>query len=95
MMYASGLGMAPDQRKARDLFLKSAAQGYSPAMINLGLMLTQDGNAGIRDVLPRPFMRQSNAAAGIQQALLNQSDIGHAIGPSVAEAGQQLFSGTP
>jgi TPR repeat protein len=81
MMYASGLGVAPDQRRAWDLFLKSAAQGYSPAMVNLGLMLTQGSNANTRDVLPRPFMRRSNAAAGIQQALLNQSDIGLATGP--------------
>jgi TPR repeat protein len=80
MMYESGLGVAPDQRRARDLFLKSAAQGFSPAMINLGLMLTQQGSGDNRDELPSPFMDRSNAAPGIQRALLNQSDMGHAIG---------------
>jgi TPR repeat protein len=80
MMYASGLGVAPDQRSAGDLFLKSAAQGYSPAMINLGLMLKED-NADTRDVLLCPLMERSYAVAGVQRALLNQSDIGHALGP--------------
>jgi uncharacterized protein len=75
MMYESGLGVGSDQRRARDLFLKSAAQGYSPAMVNLGLMLTQKSKADTRGVVSCPFVDQSNAPAGIQQALLTQSDI--------------------
>jgi TPR repeat protein len=65
MMYESGLGVAPDQRRARDLFLKSAAQGYSPAMVNLGLMLTQKSNADTRGVVACGFGDQSNAPAAI------------------------------
>ena len=40
-MYNDGLGVAQDQRKARDLFRQSAGQGYPPAMVNLGRMYTE------------------------------------------------------
>jgi TPR repeat protein len=95
LMYESGLGVVPDQRKARSLFLKSAAQGYSPAMVNLGLMLTQESNADTHDVLPCPFIDQLNALAGIQQALLTQSDTGSRKPISVMGTGQQLLLGIP
>ena len=95
MMYESGLGVVPDQRRATDLFLKSAAQGYSPAMVNLGLMLTQKRNADNRDVLQCPFIDQSNAPAAIQRALLTQSDIVSRDPLPVMGTGQHLPLGIP
>ena len=95
MMYESGLGVAPDQRRARSLFLKSAAQGYSPAMVNLGLLLTQESNADTRSVVPCPFIDQSNAAAGNQQALLTQSDTKSRKAIPVMGTGQHLLLRIP
>src|SRR5271165_1227604 len=60
---------------SRDLFLKSAAQGYSPAMVNLGLMLTQDSNADTRGAVPRSFIDRSGSSDGIEQAVLTQAGI--------------------
>ena len=37
-MYESGVAVARDLIRARDLYLRSAAQGYAPAMVNLGLL---------------------------------------------------------
>jgi TPR repeat protein len=95
MMYENGLGVASDQRRARHLFLKSAAQGYSPAMVNLGLLLTQESNADTRGVVPCPFIDQSNAPEGNQQALLTQSDTESRKAIPVMATGQHLLLRIP
>jgi TPR repeat protein len=74
VMYMSGVGVAADERRARDLFLRSAAQGYSPAMVNVGRMLTRKNIVATRDVFPFPFIDTSKTPVGIQQAVLTQSD---------------------
>src|SRR5258708_37362061 len=63
VMYDSGLGVAPDHRRAKALFLKSVAQGDSPAILNLGRLLTQGTGRETADVFTYPFTEPSKAAA--------------------------------
>jgi TPR repeat protein len=89
-MYNAGLGVAPDQRRAKSLFLKSAAQGYSPAMVNLGRMLTQGIAVETADVFPYPFNDKSIAAdppEGVRRALLTFSNLPSRESTSIAHHG--------
>ena len=47
-LYDEGLGVAQDHVRARELFCEAAAQGYPPAMVNLGRMHVE-ATAGERD----------------------------------------------